>query len=108
MINPYKILGVHRESSQEEIKANYYILMKQAHPDVVTGTAPNPPEDIIAAYQIIKDKNFLRQHMQELQVLGIRCGVCSGKGYKAKQRGITERTLTACGECGGQGFTPKE
>lgn len=35
--NPYKILGVNKEASSEEVKKAYLNLVKKYHPDVAKG-----------------------------------------------------------------------
>lgn len=35
--NPYKVLGVNKQASNEEIKKAYFRLVKKYHPDVAKG-----------------------------------------------------------------------
>lgn len=57
MKNPYDVLGVKKESSQQEIKKAYRTLAQQTHPD----KNPNNPEaeekfkEVSAAYEILSD-----------------------------------------------------
>lgn len=103
MINPYKILGVHRGTVLEDIKAAYKKKMWNIHPD--RGGDTDAAAEITEAYALLYNKKQLKQHLDELSVIGEFCLECSGKGYKYKQRSLTERVLTSCFRCGGQGLT---
>ena len=55
--DPYKVLGVSPDASDEEIKRAYRKLAKQYHPDVNPGdkTAEEKMKEINAAYDAIKN-----------------------------------------------------
>ena len=57
MKDPYEVLGVSRDASDEEIKKAYRRLAKQYHPDVNPGDkqAEEKMKEINAAYDAIKD-----------------------------------------------------
>ena len=57
MKDPYEVLGVSRDASDEEIKKAYRRLAKQYHPDVNPGNrqAEEKMKEINAAYDAIKD-----------------------------------------------------
>ena len=57
MKDPYEVLGVPRDASDEEIKKAYRRLAKQYHPDVNPGNrqAEEKMKEINAAYDAIKD-----------------------------------------------------
>ena len=57
MRDPYEVLGVNRDASDEDIKKAYRKLAKQYHPDVNPGdkTAEEKMKEINAAYDAIKN-----------------------------------------------------
>ena len=57
MKDPYEVLGVSRDASDEDIKKAYRRLAKQYHPDVNPGDkqAEEKMKEINAAYDAIKD-----------------------------------------------------
>ena len=56
--DPYEVLGVNRNSSQDEIKAQFRVLAKKFHPDLNTQDtdASRKMADITNAYDILTDK----------------------------------------------------
>jgi len=63
----YKILGVNRNASQEEIKKAFYKLAHKYHPDKAGGDEEKFKE-INEAYQVLSDENKRRQYDQFGQV----------------------------------------
>lgn len=61
--DPYKVLGVSRDASDEEIKKAYRRLAKQYHPDLNPGdeAAARKMKEINAAYEQIKNPQATRQ-----------------------------------------------
>ena len=64
MDDPYKVLGVDRNASDEEIKKAYRRLAKKYHPDLNPGdeTAARKMKQVNAAYEQIKNPQPTRQH----------------------------------------------
>ena len=62
--DPYKVLGVERNASDEQIKQAYRHLAKKYHPDLNPGdeAAARKMKEINAAYEQIKNPQSARQH----------------------------------------------
>ena len=63
MKDPYKILGVDRSASEQEIKDAFKKLARKFHPDLHPGdkTAEEKFKDISAANDLLKDKEKRRR-----------------------------------------------
>lgn len=103
--NPWRVLGVHRASTTEEIKLRYKLLMRQHHPDV--GGVNTAAAEVTAAYKILSTPTVLKSYIATLSVLGTHCPTCSGRGYSFKQKGFTKRVTAPCASCGGRGLLVK-
>ena len=62
--DPYKVLGVSRDASDEEIKRAYRRLAKKYHPDLNPGDAEaaRKMQEVNAAYEQIKDPDKAAQN----------------------------------------------
>jgi DnaJ-class molecular chaperone len=58
----YKILGITKQSTDKEIKASYYKLAKQFHPDVNQGKTNEKFKEMSAAYDILSDPVKRREY----------------------------------------------
>ena len=60
MLDPYKILGVGKDATDEEIKKSYRELTKKYHPDLNAGSkeAENKFKELGEAYELISNKGM--------------------------------------------------
>jgi DnaJ-class molecular chaperone len=68
MKNLYKILGVRRDASHDEIKKSYYILAKEYHPDRnKSDGATKKFREVVEAYGILSDKAKRNKYDQQIK-----------------------------------------
>lgn len=114
MINPWKILGVHRKSSDEEVRDNYLAMAKLYHPDKIkvgargSDAAYNTFLLATKSYNMIKNKVVRNVNIGHLKVECDDCTKCWGAGVTTRSRGLTGKEYTACKGCGGSGFIIEE
>jgi DnaJ-class molecular chaperone len=103
VINPWKILSVHRKSTDEEIQLAFHKLAKKYHPDKQSGNTKRFHQ-INEAYSTLKTKEK-RRFFTEVRLSGFdKCPNCKAQGVHVKNKGLTEKIYTACTICGGSGF----
>lgn len=114
MTNPYKVLGVHRDSTDEEIKVAYYRIAKETHPD--KGVSPKKRDtatirrltdrfvEASQAYAAIKTAKERHALSQTYSLTSAVCSTCSGTGTKRTQKGLFHAVITPCAACGGAGY----
>src|SRR5829696_7772637 len=66
-VNYYRVLGVSREASQEEIRGAYRMLAKERHPDHPSGSAEEFSL-LQEAYAVLSDPNRRRTHDEALDL----------------------------------------
>ena len=106
MLNPWKVLGVHRKSSDEEIQEAFHKIARENHPDSGRGSA----EVFCTAarsYQLLKTKKARTEYIALTALHGTHCVKCSGKGVVTSARSLTEKSYIACAICDGSGFIIK-
>jgi DnaJ-class molecular chaperone len=106
IFSAYRTLGIHRQNTDDEIKAAYRILCMKLHPDRDSG---NMAEFIKVqeAYAALKGVAPL-QRINRMQILGTGCPACSTVGVKVTQKRFVTVGKSACTECGGAGYLPLE
>lgn len=102
-MNPWKILGVHRAMSLEEIHKAYIALARQYHPDLPSGDKQKF-SIIVGAYSLLKNPTELKHFINQQSGVGTECKVCKGKGAIYKSTGMTGRLYTTCNTCEGSGI----
>lgn len=100
--NHYKMLGVPRYSTQEEVKVAYMILAGQFHPDR-NPSGEKRMAEINVAYTVLRDVKRRAEYDKQLTVLCKKCEECHGFGGKKKQRGFARVEYNPCKFCDGVG-----
>lgn len=106
-MNPWKILGVNRQSEEPEIRNAYLDLARKYHPDVKKGNNDKMAE-VNAAYHLLKDKKRCSTFIKDIIIWNEECSNCRGVGAIFKQKGLTGRVPTTCKTCSGAGVLFKE
>lgn len=79
-VDYYKILGVNRDASDQDIKRAYRKLSMKWHPDKNTGdAAPDRFAEIAEAYEVLNDKKT-RAVFDQFGEAGLKSGVPDGSG----------------------------
>ena len=107
MINPWRVLGVHRKSDDKEIRDRYLTLAKAHHPDA-GGTHSAAFIAVGEAHTMLRSVPSRRAWIAYYSRISGACAACNGRGVQTKSRGITVRLYTACPACSGAGFNIKE
>ena len=113
MINPWRILGVHRQTSEEDIRKAYIAHARVYHPDNV-GSALSPDYmqqmfvQVSEAYKILTDRRRLNMFLKQMLALCKECRACGGKGATYEQVNFHIKIFKACPSCGGAGCIIKE
>lgn len=102
----YKILGVKRDASQEEIKKAYRKLARKWHPDINPGnkTAEDRFKDISAAYDCLGNEER-RKLYDEFGEEGLHTGFDAEKARQYKQWGAYQQEDASGGAWSGQEFS---
>lgn len=106
MLNPWKVLGVHRKTPVEAIHKAYITLAKKHHPDL--GGDIEKFRDINEAHEMLATKSAIQFTLNVLFADAKDCKTCKGEGCKSKSKGITGKVYTTCSTCHGSGLIIKE
>jgi DnaJ-class molecular chaperone len=101
-IDAFATLGVHRESSDEQIREAYLKLAREHHPD--RGGDGNKFAEAATAYALIRTKEKRARYLHVVEITVEKCVACEGTGVKRKQKGFTHVIVTPCAKCGGSGY----
>jgi len=99
MTHQFQLLGVHRSSTPEELKAAYRRLARLHHPDV---SASNLMADINVAYDVLSTRCDLYA-----RCLGPKCEACKTLGCTRKKKGFSKAVTTICPACRAAGYLPR-
>jgi molecular chaperone DnaJ len=101
----YKILGVKREASQEDIKKAYRKLARKWHPDINTGSkeAEEKFKEISGAYDCLGNEEK-RKMYDEFGEEGLHAGFDAEKARQYKQWGAYQQQEASGGAWSGQEF----
>lgn len=103
----YETLGVHRNSTCDEIKQAWKVKSRTMHPDANIG---KPAEvytwafaKLTEAYGVLKSRTTRAAYNSLLDLTGDLCATCSGNGFVSKQKSGFIRVSSPCTVCGGTG-----
>lgn len=101
LTNPWKILGVNRQSTAADISWAYKRLAQDHHPD--KGGDTEKFAEVAEAHNLLRSSKLLSEYIRFIVTLKPMCGQCKGKGVVFKQRGIIGREASTCDYCSGAG-----
>ena len=105
-MNHYTLLGVHKYSKPDEIKAAFSKLAMLYHPDR-TQNEPNASAmmaDLNVAYTTLKNPKSRKAYDTQLALTGVKCPACQGTAAVSKRQGYTKKIETPCATCKGVGI----
>lgn len=96
----FAMLGVHRQSTNEEVGTARRALAKYVHPDI--NGAPNAG-DMMAHVNAAHDMLTTAREAYVRSLHRKACAQCAGSGVRKRQLGFTRTVVTACRACDGAG-----
>lgn len=108
-MNPYKLLGASRPSSDQEIKALFRSRCQQSHPD--KGGSLDEFMQLQEAFDLISTEKARRalDKVFRLDNTLAPCPSCSGKGIRWVRKSLRQPPREEfCSACEGSGYTKKE
>jgi DnaJ-class molecular chaperone len=105
LLNHYATLGVHKASTDAEVKAAHGLLAKAHHPDLHKNNPAKAAKmaDINVAYNVLKNPKTRKEYDKQLALFGSKCPACEGKAVTMKQKGFSKKIASPCTTCAGTG-----
>lgn len=103
IFNPWRVLGVNRQTNDDDIRAAYLGLAKRFHPDTKKGNKDRFVE-VNDAYHILSDSKRRSAYIQTLVRTSAACGTCKGQGVAVKRKGFHAVSSCTCLVCSGAGL----
>jgi DnaJ-class molecular chaperone len=104
----FRLLGVHRESSKEDISAARKRLAQVVHTDKMVANGVRVEEDLVALVNVaadtLLDEKRRKLYLAELAKGRKTCPTCKGKGNVRKQLSIKNIVFNVCPVCQGCGL----
>lgn len=101
-MNHYATLECHRQSSPDEIKKAFRLIVAVTHPDVSTSD-PERYAEACKAWRALNTLDTRRAYDRYLDAVGATCTMCDGAGALRVQKSLTDVEFSACPQCEGAG-----
>jgi DnaJ-class molecular chaperone len=89
-------------ASLELLKAAYYRLATEFHPDKHGGQDKGFTA-VTAAWTALRERHSRAEYDRQLAARGLNCAVCAGRGVTYRQVTFVRREEVQCTACGGTG-----
>lgn len=105
MKTAYEILGVTRQSSDDDVKLAYRRRARELHPDRNGGVESPEFAELGDAYASIKDDAARDNYGRKLHFHGARlCTACGASGVTFRTVGFHHREIKPCDVCKGSSY----
>ncbi|ETA66578.1 J domain-containing protein [Haloechinothrix halophila] len=96
--DPYRVLGVAPTATDAEITGAYRRLVRHLHPDADNNADPNELEEVLAAYQLLRDPArraaYDREHGRDNSTRGQRTNQASARTTMKPRRTSRDTQVT--------------
>lgn len=103
MLNPWKILGVNRQSEDGEVRAAFLDIARTCHPDQRKEPDVNRFAEASEAYRLLTNRKERSLFLKSIVIRNKECGKCKGEGVIYKAKGLVCRKTETCDNCSGAG-----